>query len=119
MPSEALTQLSFLVFFLRVFPTRDIYRMALALMGVSIMFGFSNMFVMIFQCAPISFFWKAWTGEYKGMCIKVNNYSWYKAGMQIFIDLCIISLPIRPLMGLSLTRRKKVRIFLMFCSGFL
>lgn len=119
MSSEAFTQLSFLFFFRRVFPTRGISWIAHALIVISIIFGFSNTFVMIFQCAPVSFLWKAWTGEYQGICIKINNYAWYKAGMQILIDICIISLPIRPLMCLSLTRRKKVRIFLMFCSGFL
>lgn len=119
MPAEALTQLSFLFFYLRVFPTKSISWMAYTLMVISAMFGISNTFVMIFQATPVSFFWNGWTGEYKGTTIKINDYSWYKAAMQIVMDLCILSLPIRPLMGLSLTLRKKARIFLMFCAGFL
>lgn len=119
MPAEALTQLSFLCFYLRVFPTKSVYWTAGILIAVSIGFGISNTFVMIFQCIPVSYFWNTWTGEYKGTCININAYSWYKAAMQILIDLCIITLPIRPLMGLSLTLKKRARIFLMFCAGFL
>jgi hypothetical protein len=119
MPAEALTQLSFLFFYLRVFQTRSIYGMAYTLVALSIGFGISNTFVMIFQCTPVSFFWKGWTGQYAGTCIKISIYSWYKAAMQIAMDLIIMSIPIRPLMGLSLTKAKKARICLMFCAGFL
>lgn len=119
MPAEALTQLSFLFFYLRVFPTRSIYGVAYTLIALSIGFGISNTFVMIFQCTPVSFFWNAWTGEYEGACIEINSYSWYKAAMQIAMDLCIMSIPIRPLMALSLTKAKKARIFIMFTAGFL
>ncbi|RJE22111.1 hypothetical protein PHISCL_05550 [Aspergillus sclerotialis] len=119
MPAEALTQLSFLFFYIRVFPTKSISWIAYVLIVVSIMFGISNTFVMIFQTTPVTFFWNGWTGEYKGTSIQINDYSWYKAAMQIVTDLCILSLPIHPLMGLSLTLKKKARIFLMFCAGFL
>ena len=119
MPAEALTQLSFLTFYLRVFPTKGISVAAYTLMVVSIIFGISNSFVMIFQATPVDYFWNSWTGEYKGTTIQINAYSWYKAAMQIFMDLCILSLPIGPLLKLDLTLKQKLRIFVMFCAGFL
>ena len=119
MPAEALTQISFLAFYLRIFPSEKFHRIAYGLMIFSACFGISNTFVMIFQCTPVWFFWSGWTGEYPGSCIDINTYSWYKAAMQIAMDLSILSLPIWPLLHLSLNIKKKIQIVLMFCTGFL
>ena len=119
MASGALTQLSFLTFYLRIFPSRGMSYPAYGLMGLSICFGISNTLVMIFQCIPVSFFWTNWTGKTSGTCININTFSWYKAAMQIAMDLAIIALPIRPLTQLSLKLRKKIQVILMFCIGFM
>ncbi len=119
MAAEALTQLSFLAFYLRIFPSRNFHRITYCLMGLSVCFGISNTFVMVFQCTPVPYFWSGWTGEYKGCCIDINSFSWYKAAVQIAMDISIISLPIWPLIKLSLNTKKKLQIVLMFCTGFL
>ena len=118
MAAEALTQLSFLSFYLRIFPIEHFQRVVYILMGFSICFGISNTFVMIFQCTPVTFFWQGWTGEYAGSCIDINGYSWYKAIIQIVMDIAIIALPIWPLLKTSMNARKKFQILLMFCTGF-
>lgn len=118
MAAEALTQLSFLAIYLRVFPNNTFHGIARGLLILSACFGISNIFVMIFQCTPVPFFWFGWAGEYKGSCIDLNTYSWYKAAMQIAMDLAIISLPIQPLTGLSLGKGKTLQIILMFCTVF-
>ncbi|KAJ6007265.1 hypothetical protein N7540_011241 [Penicillium herquei] len=118
MAAEALTQLSFLAFYLRIFPIRSFQIICYCLMGLSICFGISNSFVMIFQCTPIPYFWSGWTGEYAGSCIDINGYSWYKAAVQIAMDLGIIGLPIWPLLHTAMGLKKKVQIILMFCTGF-
>ncbi|KAL4926237.1 uncharacterized protein BDV17DRAFT_293662 [Aspergillus undulatus] len=116
MPAEALTQLSFLDFYARIFPPT--YKpVILILAGTSIAFGTSNTLIMIFQCTPVSYFWQSWTGEASGSCINISAYSWYRAAMQIVMDLSIISLPIRPVWELSLTTRKKALVLVMFCTG--
>lgn len=119
MAAEALTQLSFLAFYLRIFPSDEFHRITYFLMGLSVCFGISNTFVIIFQCNPVSYFWSGWTGEYKGNCININSYSWYKAAMQIAMDISIISLPIWPLLQVSLNIKRKIQIILMFGTGFL
>ncbi|KAJ5096960.1 hypothetical protein N7456_007681 [Penicillium angulare] len=119
MASEALTQLSFLAFYLRIFPIPRFQIICYCLMGLSICFGISNTFVMIFQCTPVPFFWSGWTGEYKGSCININGYSWYKAAVQIGMDVGIIGLPIWPLLHTAMGAKKKAQIILMFCTGFL
>lgn len=119
MTTGALAQLSFLAFYLRIFPNRGINLATYILMGLSASFGISNAFVMIFQCTPVSFFWTSWTGEYEGTCVQVKAYSWYKAALQILMDIAIIALPILPLTKLSMRKKKKVQVVLMFCTGFM
>lgn len=119
MSTEALVQLSFLAFYLRIFPSKGFRRLVFCLIGLSIGFGISNTFTMIFQCTPVSYFWNGWSGEYQGYCVDINAYAWYKAAMQIVIDLTIIALPIWPLWHVSLNIKKKVQLLLMFCTGFL
>jgi hypothetical protein len=119
MPSEAFTQLSFLAFYLRIFPPSKYRYFAYALGAISICFGISNTFIMIFQCTPVSYFWTNWTGETTGSCIDISSYSWYRAAMQIAMDLSIIGLPLWPLSKLSLSKRKRTLVLLMFCTGFL
>lgn len=118
MPTGALTQLSFLAFYLRIFPNRGINLAAYGLMGLSVAFGISNTLVMIFQCTPVPFFWNQWTGIPTGTCLNINTFSWYKAALQIAMDLAIIALPIRPLSRLTLKKKKKAQVILMFCTGF-
>ncbi|KAJ5658259.1 uncharacterized protein N7484_001908 [Penicillium longicatenatum] len=119
MAAEALTQLSFLAFYLRIFPIPRFQLICYCLMGLSICFGISNTFVMIFQCTPVPYFWSGWTGEFEGTCININGYSWYKAAVQIAMDLGIITLPIWPLLHTAMSTKRKVQITLMFCTGFL
>ncbi|KAJ5628174.1 hypothetical protein N7490_010402 [Penicillium lividum] len=119
MAAEALTQLSFLTFYLRIFPIPRFQLICYCLMGLSICFGISNTFVMIFQCTPVPFFWSGWTGEYAGSCLDINGFSWYKAAVQIAMDMGIISLPIWPLAKTKMGTKKKIQIILMFCTGFL
>ncbi|RDW60501.1 uncharacterized protein DSM5745_10959 [Aspergillus mulundensis] len=120
MPAEALTQLSFLAFYTRIFPPSYNLKPAIIILaGTSVAFGISNTLIMIFQCTPVSYFWQSWTGEASGSCIDISAYSWYRAAMQIVMDLSIISLPIRPVWKLALSTRKKVLVLVMFCTGFL
>ncbi|KAL4765021.1 uncharacterized protein BDW70DRAFT_147325 [Aspergillus foveolatus] len=118
MPAEAFTQLSFLAFYQRIFPPKYKYPIY-TLSAISVCFGISNTLIMIFQCTPVSFFWNSWTGEVSGTCIDISTYSWYRAAMQICMDVSIISLPIWPLSRLALSTRKKAMVLVMFSTGFL
>ncbi|PYH88103.1 hypothetical protein BO71DRAFT_469331, partial [Aspergillus ellipticus CBS 707.79] len=119
MASEAFTQLSFLTFYLRIFPLTNFRYLVYTIAAISICFGTSNTIVMIFQCTPVSYFWTSWAGDTSGVCINISDFSWYRAAMQIAMDLSIIAMPIWPLSKLALSRRKKSFVLLMFCTGFL
>ncbi|EED12820.1 conserved hypothetical protein [Talaromyces stipitatus ATCC 10500] len=119
MVSEMFTQLSILFFYLRVFDSILFRQCAIGISIFVVCFGIANTFSMIFQCTPVSFFWDGWTGQYAGKCININTFSWVRAAIEIFIDITIISLPIRLLLGLKLNWHKKLQILAMFSVGFL
>ncbi|KAF1811943.1 hypothetical protein P152DRAFT_398283, partial [Eremomyces bilateralis CBS 781.70] len=118
MAAEMFVQLSLLAFYLRIF-TIPVFRKAVyVLMGVVVCFGMANTFSMLFQCTPIAFFWESWSGETTGTCINVNLFSWIRAGIEIAIDVAIISLPIPTLLKLQMSWKKKIQVVMVFCVGF-
>ena len=64
----ALVKLSILFFYLRIFPATGVRRLIWMTIAVDVMFGTTFVFVAIFQCHPISFYWKRWDGEHSGKC---------------------------------------------------
>jgi hypothetical protein len=115
--SMALTKISILLFYLRIFPNKTFRRLvygALALC-VSYMLGFIP--AIIFQCTPIPLAWKHWDGEHHGKCINLNLEGWISAASNIIFDIIIICLPLHELSKLALNRRKKAGIMLMFLGG--
>ncbi|KIX01296.1 uncharacterized protein Z518_09021 [Rhinocladiella mackenziei CBS 650.93] len=118
MAAEVFVQLSLLAFYLRVFGTREFQGAVFVLMGVAICFGIANTFTMVSQCTPVPFFWQGWAGETKGKCININLFSWIRAGVEIAIDVAILSLPIPMLLKLQMRWKKKIQVVMMFSVGF-
>jgi hypothetical protein len=87
-------------------------------MALVVTFGISNTIVMIFQCTPIHLFWDGWRKETPGTCIDAQLYAFIRGGIQIFIDLAILSLPLPMLAKLQMSIKRKVQIMSMFCVGF-
>jgi hypothetical protein len=120
MIAEMLVQMSLLAFYIRVFPGASVFvrRASWGLMGVVACFGVANTCSMIFQCNPIPFFWKGWTGEVKGRCIDINLFSWIRAAIEIAIDVAILSLPLPSVIKLQMNWKKKFQVLIMFALGF-
>ena len=119
MVSEMFTQLSILAFYLRVFPSERFQRVIYGVMGLVVCFGISNTVIMVVQCMPLSYMWTSWTGETEGHCIDVNRFAWYRAAIEIVLDLTIIALPMPFLTKLQMGWKKRLQVLLMFCVGFL
>ncbi|KAI0503267.1 50S ribosomal protein L36e [Xylaria bambusicola] len=113
----ALTKISLLLFYLRVFPSEKFKRLCYITMGVVIASGIAFTLTGIFYCTPISYIWTGWTGETKGHCINFNAFAWSHAVTSIAQDLWIIALPIPSLLNLQLGRRRKIHLVLMFSVG--
>lgn len=66
--AEALCQLSILAFYLRIMVEPRMRTIVWILIVFVTCFGITNIFAMIFQCTPVSFFWAGWKGEMSGFC---------------------------------------------------
>ncbi|KAI1330661.1 hypothetical protein F5Y16DRAFT_396153 [Xylariaceae sp. FL0255] len=115
----ALTKISILCFFLRIFPNRR-FRIAVKIMMTWIAVGTTVFILMgIFQCDPVNYNWEGWEGRWKGRysCLDINWISWAAAVFVITHEMVIIALPIPLLLRLNVSTRRKVGIVLMFSLG--
>ncbi|KAF7555206.1 hypothetical protein G7Z17_g2393 [Cylindrodendrum hubeiense] len=112
-----LMKLSLLFFYLRIFPGQLIRQLLWGTIIFNSLFGISYVFVAIFHCHPINYFWNKWDGEHEGHCTDLNAISVSNATISIALDLWMLVLPISQLRYLNLSWKKKVGIGLMFFVG--
>ncbi|KAI0098610.1 hypothetical protein GGR51DRAFT_426103 [Nemania sp. FL0031] len=113
-----LTRISFLCFYLKLFPQDNIRKASLILIWVNVANFIAFVTASIFQCYPIYGAWTFWDGSFHGHCNDLHLQSWIQAGVNIFLDLLVIILPLPALAKLSASRSRKIRIILMFSIGF-
>ncbi|KAJ3550111.1 hypothetical protein NM208_g147 [Fusarium decemcellulare] len=76
-----------------------------------------TIFVTIFLCHPISYFWEGWDGEHTGRCLSNRAIAWANAVIGIGLDVWMLGIPLSQLRALNLTWRKKVEVGAMFSVG--
>ena len=117
--TNAVTKLSILAFYLRIFTDPMFKRSVYVLMAFIVAFLLSTLPATIFQCTPVSYVWTGWTGETKGHCFDVSTGTWIVSSVNITEDIAVILLPIPHLLKLSLPPKKKLQVIAMFCVGLL
>ena len=115
--SIALTKISILLFYLRIFPNRDFRRWVYVVLALCTLYILSFIPVTIFQCLPVHLAWERWDGQHRGRCVNLNAEGWSSAAFNIIFDLLVICLPLRELSKLAMSRRRKAGIMLMFLGG--
>ncbi|TVY83257.1 Satratoxin biosynthesis SC1 cluster protein [Lachnellula suecica] len=113
----ALLKLALLFFFIRIFPARTLKRVIQGTIVFDLCFGIAFVFAALFQCNPVSFYWKNWDGEHTGTCVNSNVLAWSNAGISIALDAWMLAIPISQLAGLQLHWKKKLGVSLMFIVG--
>jgi hypothetical protein len=113
----ALLKLSLLFFYLRIFPGPKIRRLLWATIIFDVCFGVVFVFIAIFQCRPISYYWKNWDGEHEGTCLNGNSLAWSNAAISIILDAWMLGLPMSQLVSLKLHWKKKIGVAMMFVVG--
>ncbi|KAI0852791.1 hypothetical protein F5Y00DRAFT_154710 [Daldinia vernicosa] len=114
----ALTKVSILFFYLKVFPKRSFRLCTYALIVINLVYAATYDLLLIFQCNPIRGAWLQWDGEFETQCISINILGWSAAAINIALDLAVITLPLPELFALSLSLRKRLQIIAMFAVGF-
>lgn len=112
-----LLKLSLLLFYLRVFPGTRLRQLLWGTVVFNVVYGIVFVFVAIFQCWPIDYYWKKWDGEAGGRCINLNALTWANAAVSIALDIWMISLAMSQVVKLKLHWKKKVGVGLMFIVG--
>ena len=117
MVGMALVKISILCFFLRMFPVRHLQTIIYITMAVCAAYGIAFFFATLLQCWPIPYSWEQWHGEYEGHCNDFHLQGWIHAGINIALDLIILSLPLKQLYDLDLSKRKRFSVMMMFLVG--
>ena len=114
-PSVAITKLSILLFYARIFPTRNFTRVLYAVGSFTLVWCVSTQFVAIFQCHPIHSFWTRFSGDSK--CIDLKAFFIGQAVPNIITDLVILVLPLPLIWRLQLPVSQKLMLTGCFTFG--
>lgn len=114
----ALTKLSILCFYLRIFPNPAFRRFAFTVMTWVAVSGLIFITIQIFQCTPVSFMWEGWKGDYgPHSCVDINKLVFTAAGFSIAQDVVILFMPLPLLAQLQTSWRVKLGAMVMFSLG--
>lgn len=115
--SIALTKISMLLLYLRIFPERYLRIIFYSVLAFTSAWGIAVLFANIFACSPMSHFWTRWDGEHEGQCISAEQLLWAHAIINIVLDVVIIGLPMPTLFKLNMRWGKKIGVVFMFAIG--
>jgi hypothetical protein len=113
----SLLKLSLLFFYLKIFPGPTIRKLIWSAIVVDVLLGVFFVFIGIFQCRPISFYWNSWDGEHQGKCFNVNAMGWANAAISILLDGWMLVVALSQVAHLNLHWKKKIGVTLMFIVG--
>lgn len=81
-----LTKISILLFYLKIFPKREIKIAVWVLIGLNIGYFIAFEIISIWQCTPIQGAWLHWDGTFEATCRDINMQGWV-----CFIFLAVLS----------------------------
>ncbi|KAK8085897.1 hypothetical protein PG997_007168 [Apiospora hydei] len=111
------TKLSILLLYNRIFSVNVLFRrLVRILMAVVVSFWIGTTVANLTNCIPMEYVWINSLSDPR-YCFNYNIY-WFASGIcEAFIDVLIILLPIRMILGLQLSTEKKVAIAFVFLLG--
>ncbi|KAK8067726.1 hypothetical protein PG996_006838 [Apiospora saccharicola] len=107
-------KISLLFFYWRTFPVRLMKIGGLVLGLFSVLWTFTAVFVIVFQCIPISKAWKPWA---EGVCTDLLHTEPAMASMNIVCDIAILCLPLQPVLSLKINSAQKAFVIGTFLLG--
>lgn len=110
-------KLSLLFFYTRVFPSNGVRGLLWGTIGFVSTMTIIFLFLSIFQCTPIKFFWLKWDDAEAGYCMNTNALAWCNAVLSIATDIWMLAVPLWQLRTLQLDRKRKFGVGVMFSVG--
>lgn len=114
--SLSLVKLSVLMFYVRIFQTVKLYRMALWIVGFVIVgWWIAIDFVALLSCIPVQ---KAWNSKVPGHCLDSPHTFLGATITNIIADLLLLIVPIPMLWRLHIGTRRKIGLLVVFIAGY-
>ncbi|TWU79220.1 hypothetical protein ED733_008985 [Metarhizium rileyi] len=110
-------KISLLCFYLTLFPGRTTRILLWVSVGVVLAFGICSVFVSIFQCTPVRYYWMQYVQQEGGECLNINLLGWINGGVSVAIDVWMIGIPLFQIRKLELHWKKKIGATIMFLTG--
>ncbi|KAG9246904.1 CFEM domain-containing protein [Calycina marina] len=107
-------KLAFLLFYLRIFPGHQIRKTICVTILDNTLYTALFVLIGVFQCKPISFYWKRWNGEHVGSCINLNAFAFSNAAISIVLNVVMLTLPLTQIFGLHMHWKKRAGVAMMF-----
>ncbi|RDA90751.1 hypothetical protein CP533_2976, partial [Ophiocordyceps camponoti-saundersi (nom. inval.)] len=106
-------------FYLSIFPGQRTRLVLWVTAGVIVVFGLASVLVTIFQCHPVSYYWKMYlrSHEHSGHCVDFHIAAWVYSGINIGLNIWLIIIPLSIIRKLELHWKKKIGVVVMFMTG--
>ncbi|KAK0748469.1 hypothetical protein B0T21DRAFT_278893 [Apiosordaria backusii] len=118
LPQVAALKLTFLFFYLRIFPSPGTRSVIWGTIIFTSLYGLTYFLLAIFQCAPIED-WYKWDGTGEGKCLNKDAIQWSCAIISIVLDVWMIGIPLWNMRVVKLHWKKKLGVGAMFAVGLL
>ncbi|KAL3452017.1 hypothetical protein BJX65DRAFT_320778 [Aspergillus insuetus] len=112
--SLALTKISILFQYLRIFPSYRFRIICFIVMGVVILYSTWAIVSGFVNCVPVA---KFWDREMSGTCLSFEAVWFFNASMNITTDLTLLVLPMPLISQLHLPKRQKFALLAVFALG--
>lgn len=114
--SATFIKLSLLTFFIRLSNGPKFLALVYVVVFVVISFGISSVTTVLLQCIPLSALWDAKVAA-TARCIRVTDFYYANAAINITTDVMILLLPLRILWGLHMPLRQRISLCGLFGLG--
>lgn len=109
-------KIAILFLYYRLFGRDVNFRIGLFVVGtVVICWLLTVLFIAIFQCKPISYFWDRTISG--GTCLDVNAFFIGNSVTNLFTDVVILCMPVRMVWRLHVEQRQKIALSSIFLLG--
>ncbi|KAI1165357.1 hypothetical protein F5B18DRAFT_669686 [Nemania serpens] len=113
----SLIRVSILLFYLRIFRTSRDKAIITWTLAVVVLFSFTLLFPIVFQCSPVDYLWLQWDGTRKGHCTNFRVFVWVATSIGIALDFWIVLIACSFVARLQLPLKKKIMVSSMFTVG--
>jgi hypothetical protein len=111
----ALSKISIVCQYLRVFPVPAMQLACKIMLGVLAVYGCWTVLGSAFMCVPVQFFW----GVGEGSCMNRLAFWFSNAALNIATDLIIFIMPMPLIRGLQIPKKQKIGLMVLFACGLL